>query len=179
MGNKRLWAAMQEKEGLLTRSKLTDEEGAHLASSSAPSPKRTANSAESDRRRASLGPRIAEGEQKKLMKELPRRLQAAGAPGPGALRQTGGAPSRRAPNTSTSTAFGGSRSSLELRGVLLTISHDRHFLNEICTHIRRHRLRDHHHLPGRLRRDGDRQRARSRDASSKRTPSARRRSISQ
>src|SRR5438445_3465610 len=30
MGSRRLWAAMQEKEGLLARSKLTDEEGVRL-----------------------------------------------------------------------------------------------------------------------------------------------------
>src|SRR6266571_690611 len=30
MGNKRLWAAMQEKEHLLERPKLTDDEGARL-----------------------------------------------------------------------------------------------------------------------------------------------------
>ncbi len=42
MGNKRLWAAMQEKEHLLERPKLTDDEGRASASSNAQSRRKTA-----------------------------------------------------------------------------------------------------------------------------------------
>ncbi len=42
----------------------------------------------------------------------------------------------------------------EYEGVLLVISHDRHFLNSVCTHTADIDYETHHHVRGRLRRHG-------------------------
>jgi ATPase subunit of ABC transporter with duplicated ATPase domains len=136
MGNKRLWAAMQEKEVLLMRPKLTDEEGAHLGELECTIAEEDGYSAESDAAELLSGLGIGEDEQKKLMKEVPggyklRVLLAQALFGkPEALLLD---------EPTNNLDIDGIRwlekflSNYE--GVLLTISHDRHFLNEICTHI--------------------------------------------
>jgi ATPase subunit of ABC transporter with duplicated ATPase domains len=136
MGNKRLWAAMQEKEHLLERPKLTDDEGARLGELECTIAEEDGYTAESDAAELLSGLGVAEGEHEKLMKELPggyklRVLLAQALFGkPEALLLD---------EPTNNLDIDGIRwlekflSSYE--GVLVTISHDRHFLNEISTHI--------------------------------------------
>jgi ATPase subunit of ABC transporter with duplicated ATPase domains len=136
MGNKRLWAAMQEKEQLLARPKLSDDEGARLGELECTIAEEDGYSTEADAAELLSGLGIPESEHKKLMKEVPggyklRVLLAQALFGkPDALLLD---------EPTNNLDIDGIRwlekflSSYE--GVLVTISHDRHFLNEICTHI--------------------------------------------
>jgi ATPase subunit of ABC transporter with duplicated ATPase domains len=136
MGNKKLWAAMHEKEELLARAKLTDEEGARLGELECTIAEEDGYAAEADAADLLSGLGIPESEHKKLMKEVPggyklRVLLAQALFGkPEALLLD---------EPTNNLDIDGIRwlekflSSYE--GVLVTISHDRHFLNEISTHI--------------------------------------------
>jgi ATPase subunit of ABC transporter with duplicated ATPase domains len=136
MGNKKLWAAMQEKEKLLARPNLTDKEGERLGELECTVAEEDGYTAEADAAQLLSGLGIGEEEQGKLMKELAggyklRVLLAQALFGkPEALLLD---------EPTNNLDIVGIRwlekflSSYE--GVLVTISHDRHFLNEICTHI--------------------------------------------
>jgi len=136
MGDKRLWAAMHEKEALLSRSKLTDQEGARLGELECTIAEQDGYSADADAAELLSGLGIPEGEHQKLMKEVPGgyRLRVLLA------QALFGRPEALLLDEPTNNLdIDGIRwlekflSSYE--GVLVTISHDRHFLNEICTHI--------------------------------------------
>jgi ATPase subunit of ABC transporter with duplicated ATPase domains len=136
MGNKRLWAAMQEKEHLLAKHNLTDDEGTRLGELEGTIAEEDGYTAESDAAELLAGLGIPEAEHAKLMKEIPsgyklRVLLAQALFGhPEALLLD---------EPTNNLDIDGIRwlekflSAYE--GVLITISHDRHFLNEICTHI--------------------------------------------
>jgi ATPase subunit of ABC transporter with duplicated ATPase domains len=136
MGNKRLWAAMQEKEHLLAKPNLTDDEGTRLGELEGTIAEEDGYTAESDAAELLAGLGIPEAEHGKLMKEIPsgyklRVLLAQALFGhPEALLLD---------EPTNNLDIDGIRwlekflSAYE--GVLITISHDRHFLNEICTHI--------------------------------------------
>jgi ATPase subunit of ABC transporter with duplicated ATPase domains len=136
MGSRRLWAAMQEKEGLLARSKLSDEEGLRLGELECTIAEEDGYSAESDAAELLSGLGIAESEHRKLMKEIPggyklRVLLAQALFGkPEALLLD-----EPTNNLDIDGIRWLERFLSNYEGVLLTISHDRHFLNEICTHI--------------------------------------------
>ena len=136
MGNERLWAAMHEKEELLARSKLTDDEGARLGELECTIAEEDGYTAESDAAELLSGLGIQEGEHTKLMKELPggyklRVLLAQALFGkPEALLLD------EPPNNLDIDGIRWLEKFLSgYEGVLVAISHDRHFLNEISTHI--------------------------------------------
>jgi len=136
MGNERLWAAMHEKEELLARSKLTDDEGARLGELECTIAEEDGYTAESDAAELLSGLGIQEGEHKKLMKELPGgyKLRVLLA------QALFGKPEALLLDEPTNNLDIDGIRWLEkflsgYEGVLVAISHDRHFLNEISTHI--------------------------------------------
>ena len=136
-GNRTLWAALQEKEALLHKPDLTDAEGHRLADLEALIAEEDGYTAESD---------AAE-----LLTGLGR---PGGGPSPSGCAKLPAATScgccwpRRCSESPRPCLLDEPTNNLDLDsirwlerflqsydGVLVTISHDRHFLNAICTHI--------------------------------------------
>ena len=136
MGNHRLWGAMQEKEELLAKETLTDKQGELLGELEGVIAEEDGYSAESDAAELLAGLGIPESEHEKQMRELPgglklRVLLAQALFGnPDALLLD-----EPTNNLDIDSIRWLERFLCNYRGVLVTISHDRHFLNEICTHI--------------------------------------------
>jgi ATPase subunit of ABC transporter with duplicated ATPase domains len=135
-GNKRLWAAMVEKEQLLANDNLTDEQGARLGELEGVVAEEDGYTAESEAATLLEGLDIPESEHLRLMREIPgglklRVLLAQALFGkPEALLLD-----EPTNNLDLDTIRWLERFLCDYTGVLVTISHDRHFLNEICTHI--------------------------------------------
>src|SRR3954463_10321296 len=136
MGNARLWAAMQEKEELLAKETLTDKQGELLGELEGVIAEEDGYSAESDAAELLAGLGIPESEHEKQMRELPgglklRVLLAQALFGnPDALLLD-----EPTNNLDIDSIRWLERFMQSYRGVLITISHDRRFLNEVCTHI--------------------------------------------
>jgi len=136
MGNKVLWDAMQEKEKLLAKTDLTDEDGARLGELEGVVAEEDGYSAESEAATLLQGLGIPESEQSRLMKEITggdkvRVLLAQALFGkPTALLLDEPTNSLDLDSIHWLEEF-----LLAFEGTLVVVSHDRHFLNEICTHI--------------------------------------------
>jgi ATPase subunit of ABC transporter with duplicated ATPase domains len=136
MGNQRLWAALQEKEELLAKETLTDKQGELLGELEGVIAEEDGYSAESDAAELLSGLGIPESEHEKQMRELPGGLKLRVL----LAQALFGNPDALLLDEPTNNLDIDSIRWLEkflsnYRGVLVTISHDRHFLNEICTHI--------------------------------------------
>ncbi|HYJ10057.1 MAG TPA: ATP-binding cassette domain-containing protein, partial [Polyangiaceae bacterium] len=136
MGNAKLWAVMQEKEGLLAKANLSDEDGLKLAELEGEIAEENGYTAESDAGELLSGLGIPESDHEKVMGEIPggRKLRVLLA------QALFGAPDALLLDEPTNNLDIDSIRWLErflqsYRGVLVTISHDRRFLNEICTHV--------------------------------------------
>jgi ATPase subunit of ABC transporter with duplicated ATPase domains len=136
MGNARLWAAMSEKHELLGKANLTDDEGIRLGELEGVIAEEDGYTAESDAGELLSGLGIPEADQEKVMSELPggRKLRVLLA------QALFGHPDALLLDEPTNNLDIDSIRWLErflssYRGVLITISHDRRFLNRICTHI--------------------------------------------
>src|SRR3954463_1652061 len=136
MGNARLWRAMSEKHELLGKQNLTDAEGIRLAELEGVIAEEDGYTAESDAGELLSGLGIPESDQEKVMSELPggRKLRVLLAQAlfghPDALLLD-----EPTNNLDIDSIRWLERFLLGYRGVLITISHDRRFLNRICTHI--------------------------------------------
>jgi ATPase subunit of ABC transporter with duplicated ATPase domains len=136
MGNHRLWQAMQEKEALLGHASLTNEQGERLGELECTIAEEEGYTAEADAAELLFGLGIPETEHQKLMKEVPggyklRVLLAQALFGhPEALLLD-----EPTNNLDIDGIRWLERFLSNYQGVLITISHDRHFLNEICTHV--------------------------------------------
>ena len=136
MGNKKLWAAMEEKEQLLAIENLTDEQGARLGELEGVIAEEDGYSAEAEAATLLEGLGIPDSEHYRPMREVAggyklRVLLAQALFGkPEALLLD-----EPTNNLDIDTIRWLERFLCEYEGVLITISHDRHFLNEICTHI--------------------------------------------
>ncbi len=136
MGNARLWAALEEKELLLAKPNVTDAEGVRLGELEGTIAEEDGYSAEADAGELLSGLGIPESDHEKCMSELPggRKLRVLLA------QALFGSPDALLLDEPTNNLDIDSIRWLErflggYKGVLLVISHDRRFLNRICTHI--------------------------------------------
>ena len=136
MGNKRLWAAMQERDGIYAKHDMTDEDGMKLGELEGIVGEEDGYSAESDAAILLQGLDIPDALHKRKMSELQggqkvRVLLAQALFGhPQALLLD--EPTNHLDLDSIHWLQGFLN---VYDGVLIVISHDRHFLNSICTHI--------------------------------------------
>src|SRR6201996_7075722 len=136
MGNKRLWAAMEERDRIYEKHEITNEDGMRLGEVEGIVGEEDGYSAETDAALLLQGLDIADDLHQRLMGELQggqkvRVLLAQALFGhPQALLLD--EPTNHLDLDSIHWLQGFLNS---YDGVLITISHDRHFLNSICTHI--------------------------------------------
>ncbi len=136
MGNKRLWAAMQERDAIYAKHDMTDEDGMKLGELEGIVGEEDGYSAESDAAILLQGLDIAEKLHARKMGELQggqkvRVLLAQALFGhPQALLLD--EPTNHLDLDSIHWLQGFLNA---YDGVVIAISHDRHFLNSICTHI--------------------------------------------
>ena len=136
MGNTALWGAMQEKERLLAKPDLTDEDGSRLGELEGTIAEEDGYSAEAQAATLLEGLGVFESEQHKKMREVTggnkvRVLLAQALFGkPTALLLDEPTNSLDLDSIHWLEDF-----LLQFEGTLVVISHDRHFLNAICTHI--------------------------------------------
>jgi ATPase subunit of ABC transporter with duplicated ATPase domains len=136
MGNAKLWEALQEKELLLAKPNLSDDDGVRLGELEGEIAEEDGYTAESDAGELLAGLGIPESDHEKVMSEIPggRKLRVLLA------QALFGSPDALLLDEPTNNLDIDSIRWLErflqsYRGVLIAISHDRRFLNEICTHI--------------------------------------------
>src|SRR6201997_3629850 len=136
MGNKRLWAALEERDRIYERSEMSDEDGMRLGELEGIVGEEDGYTAESDAAILLQGLDIPDEAHERKMGELQggqkvRVLLAQALFGhPQALLLD--EPTNNLDLDSIHWLQGFLNS---YDGVLITISHDRHFLNSICTHI--------------------------------------------
>jgi ATPase subunit of ABC transporter with duplicated ATPase domains len=136
MGNKRLWAAMLEREAIYGRPEITDEDGMKLGELEGIVGEEDGYTAETDAAILLQGLDIADELHSRLMSELQggqkvRVLLAQALFGhPQALLLD--EPTNHLDLDSIHWLQGFLN---EYDGVVIVISHDRHFLNSVCTHI--------------------------------------------
>jgi ATPase subunit of ABC transporter with duplicated ATPase domains len=136
MGNRALWAAMQEKDKLLAKSDLTDDDGARLGELEGVIAEEDGYSAESEASTLLDGLGMLEKDHTRTMREVTggdkvRVLLAQALFGkPTALLLDEPTNSLDLDSIHWLEDF-----LLQYEGTLIVISHDRHFLNEITTHI--------------------------------------------
>src|SRR6202142_2141208 len=136
MGNKRLWAALEEREKLYSKSEMTDADGMRLGELEGIVGEENGYTAESDAAILLQGLDIPDELHERQMGELPggqkvRVLLAQALFGnPQALLLD------EPTNHLDLDSIHWLKSFLnQYEGVLIVISHDRHFLNGVCTHI--------------------------------------------
>ncbi len=136
MGNKRLWAAMQERDAIYSKSEITDEDGMKLGELEGIVGEEDGYTAESDAAILLQGLDIPDDLHTRLMGELQggqkvRVLLAQALFGhPQALLLD--EPTNHLDLDSIHWLQGFLN---QYDGVVIVISHDRHFLNSVCTHI--------------------------------------------
>ncbi len=135
-GAKKLWAAMAEKEALLALPEITNEQGSHLGELEMIIGEEDGYVAESSAGALLVGLGIPTSAHDGLMRELPGGLKLRVL----LAQALFGKPEVLLLDEPTNNLDLDSIRWLEgflcnYEGVLITISHDRHFLNAICTHI--------------------------------------------
>jgi ATPase subunit of ABC transporter with duplicated ATPase domains len=135
-GSKKLWAAMQEKEQLLALPEITDDQGHRLGELEMFIGEEDGYSAEADAGALLAGLGIPTANHEGTMRELAGGLKLRVL----LAQALFGKPEVLLLDEPTNNLDLDSIRWLEgflcnYQGVLITISHDRHFLNAICTHI--------------------------------------------
>ncbi|MFL5319177.1 MAG: ABC-F family ATP-binding cassette domain-containing protein [Myxococcaceae bacterium] len=135
-GNAGLWSAMKEKDAILAKPDITEEDGNKLADLETVIAEEDGYSADSNAASLLSGLGVTEEFHEKVMKEVPAGLRVRVL-----LSQAlFGKPEALLLDEPTNNLDLDSIRWLErfltsYEGVLITISHDRHFLNEVVTHI--------------------------------------------
>jgi len=136
MGNKRLWAAMEEREIIYAKPEMTDADGMKLGELEGIVGEEDGYTAESDAAILLQGLDIPDEQHERMMSELPggqkvRVLLAQALFGhPQALLLD-----EPTNNLDLDSIHWLKNFLNQYEGVLIVISHDRHFLNGVCTHI--------------------------------------------
>src|SRR6202012_6137677 len=136
MGNKALWAAMEERDAIYSKAELTDDDGMRLGELECIVGEEDGYTAESDAAILLQGLDIPDEFHQRKMSELQggqkvRVLLAQALFGkPQALLLDEPTNSLDLDSVHWLQNF-----LLEFEGTMITISHDRHFLNSVCTHI--------------------------------------------
>jgi ATPase subunit of ABC transporter with duplicated ATPase domains len=136
MGNRRLWAAMEEREAIYAKADLTDEDGMKLGELEGIVGEEDGYNAESDAAILLQGLDIPDDEHERKMSEIPggqkmRVLLAQALFGhPQALLLD-----EPTNHLDLESIHWLKKFLNDYDGVLIVISHDRHFLNGVCTHI--------------------------------------------
>src|ERR1700675_4703743 len=136
MGNRRLWAALEEREIIYAKPEMTDADGMKLGELEGIVGEEDGYTAESDAAILLQGLDIPDGQHERKMSELPggqkvRVLLAQALFGhPQALLLD-----EPTNNLDLDSIHWLKNFLNQYEGVLIVISHDRHFLNGICTHI--------------------------------------------
>ena len=179
MGNKPLWAALEERDRIYEKPEMTDEDGMRLGELEGTIGDEDGYTRRERCCRAARWTGHSRAAARAQDGRAAGRAKGARAAGAGTIRQAAGAAARR--------AYQLSRSRLDPLAAgfsdQLRRHADRHLarpaLSELRHHAhRRHRLPDHHHLHRRLRRDGDGEDADSLARWKRKTRSAKRRSRS-
>jgi ATPase subunit of ABC transporter with duplicated ATPase domains len=136
MGNKPLWAAMHEKDSLLALSDITDAQGERLGELEHLIAEEDGYTADSDAAELLAGLGIPQSQHDKPMKELAGGLKLRVL----LAQALFGKPEALLLDEPTNNLDLDSIRWLErflaaYEGVLIVISHDRHFLNAVCTQI--------------------------------------------
>jgi ATPase subunit of ABC transporter with duplicated ATPase domains len=136
MGNRRLWAALEERELIYAKAEMTDADGMKLGELEGIVGEEDGYTAESDAAILLQGLDIPDEQHERMMSELPggqkvRVLLAQALFGhPQALLLD-----EPTNNLDLDSIHWLKNFLNQYEGVLIVISHDRHFLNGICTHI--------------------------------------------
>jgi ATPase subunit of ABC transporter with duplicated ATPase domains len=135
-GNAALWSAMQEKEELLALPEIGEKEGIRLGDLEMVIAEEDGYTAEADAGDLLIGLGIPVEEHHKLMREIEGGLKLRVL----LAKAIYGKPEALLLDEPTNNLDLDSIHWLEkylqsFQGVLITISHDRHFLNAVCTHI--------------------------------------------
>ena len=137
MGNPPLWKALADREALYAKLEqgLTDADGMRLGELEGIVGEEGGYSAEADAAVLLDGLGVESALHERKMGELQGGQRSARAARAGAFRQSGGPAARRA-DEQPGPRFGAlaEKYLCEYEGVLVLISHDRPFLNSVCTH---------------------------------------------
>jgi ATPase subunit of ABC transporter with duplicated ATPase domains len=136
MGNAPLWAAMQEKNALLAKAEITEEDGNRLGELEGVIAEEDGYVAESDAAALLQGLGIDESFHEGPMKQLTGGLKLRVLLAQALFGKPQGLLLDEPTNNLDIESIRWLETFLkQFEGVLITISHDRHFLNAICTHI--------------------------------------------
>ncbi|MDC0707489.1 ATP-binding cassette domain-containing protein [Stigmatella sp. ncwal1] len=136
MGNKPLWEAMQEKNALLAKADITEEDGNRLGELEGVIAEEDGYVAESDASTLLVGLGILESFHEGPMRQLTGGLKLRVLLAQALFGKPQGLLLDEPTNNLDIESIRWLQNFLtEYEGVLITISHDRHFLNVICTHI--------------------------------------------
>src|SRR5579862_5822563 len=135
MGNKRLWAAMEERDRIHSKAELTDEDGMKLGELEGIVGDQGGYTAETDAAILLQGLDIGEALHERKMSELQggqkvRVLLAQALFGNASVLLL----DEPTNNLDLDSVHWLQKYLLAYTGCLIVISHDRHFLNEVCTH---------------------------------------------